>query len=184
MVVYVIHVLWRGNSNHNEYSSSSLWPIPYILTLQVTPTADDVLSALWRGNSNRTVAAMKMNARSSRGHAIMYIYVEELNGEAGKRVGKLALVDLAGMAGAEVENAQRQKDRRAVRCSFSGSASGSGSGRRASTWGSLHWSTSPAWRVQKSKAQLQKNQKMPKPSPNKTAAVLGRAIRSRRLVVD
>eukprot|EP00967_Tisochrysis_lutea_P112429 scaffold177526_cov32-Tisochrysis_lutea.AAC.3 len=67
------------------------------LTFELTPTADDVMSALWRGNGKRTVAAMKMNARSSRGHAIMYLYVEEINGDEGKRVGKLTLVDLAGM---------------------------------------------------------------------------------------
>jgi hypothetical protein len=63
----------------------------------VTPTADDVISALWRGNAQRTVAAMRMNTRSSRGHAILYLCIEELDGDHGKRMGKLTLVDLAGM---------------------------------------------------------------------------------------
>ena len=33
---------------------------------------------LARGNLKRVVAAMKMNARSSRGHAIFTIYVKEI----------------------------------------------------------------------------------------------------------
>lgn len=67
------------------------------LTFELTPTADDVMSALWRGNAQRTVAAMKMNGRSSRGHAILYLCIDEFNGDDGKRMGKLTLVDLAGM---------------------------------------------------------------------------------------
>jgi len=86
------------------------------LTFDLTPSADDVMNALWRGNAHRTVAAMKMNARSSRGHAILYVCVEELNGDAGKRMGKLTLVDLAGMESSKksfpVEGASGHPQRR------------------------------------------------------------------------
>ena len=53
------------------------------LTFDLTPSADDVMNALWRGNAHRTVAAMKMNARSSRGHAILYVCVEERGDDPG-----------------------------------------------------------------------------------------------------
>ena len=40
---------------------------------------------------------MKMNERSSRGHALITISVREVSGDGAGRVGKLTLVDLAGM---------------------------------------------------------------------------------------
>jgi hypothetical protein len=44
-----------------------------------------------------SVAAMKMNPRSSRGHAIFTLYVKEILAFGGEKAGKLNLVDLAGM---------------------------------------------------------------------------------------
>ena len=49
-----------------------------------------------RGNAKRIVAAMKMNARSSRGHAILTLYVEEVGMLGAVKTSKLNLVDLAG----------------------------------------------------------------------------------------
>ena len=53
-------------------------------------------AALAQGNTRRVVAAMKMNDRSSRGHAIFTIYVKQILAAGGEREGKLNLVDLAG----------------------------------------------------------------------------------------
>lgn len=57
----------------------------------------EVMRAVMRGNDHRVIAAMKMNERSSRGHALITISVREVSGEGSGRVGKLMLVDLAGM---------------------------------------------------------------------------------------
>jgi len=67
------------------------------LTYQMVSSSREVMAALSAGNENRVVAAMKMNARSSRGHAIFTIYVKEIMISGGERPGKLNLVDLAGM---------------------------------------------------------------------------------------
>ena len=58
-----------------------------------------VIAALSRGNAHRVVAAMKMNARSSRSHAIFSLSLTEMSagGERSGEAGKLSLVDLAGM---------------------------------------------------------------------------------------
>ena len=57
----------------------------------------EVMRTVMRGNANRVVAAMKMNDRSSRGHAVITLHVREVRGEGSERAGKLSLVDLAGM---------------------------------------------------------------------------------------
>mmetsp|Transcript_52351 Transcript_52351/g.135679 ORF Transcript_52351/g.135679 Transcript_52351/m.135679 type:complete len:804 (+) Transcript_52351:124-2535(+) len=67
------------------------------LTYEMVASSREVMANLARGNSKRVVAAMKMNARSSRGHAIFTIYVKEILAYGGEKVGKLNLVDLAGM---------------------------------------------------------------------------------------
>ena len=64
-------------------------------TLVSSPS--EVMHAIMRGNERRVVAAMAMNARSSRGHAVITLHVREVRGEGSERAGKLALVDLAGM---------------------------------------------------------------------------------------
>jgi len=64
---------------------------------EVVSDTKQVMSLLVRGNQRRVVAAMKMNARSSRGHAILSVQLVEA-GELGSEVAtKLNLVDLAGM---------------------------------------------------------------------------------------
>ena len=50
-----------------------------------------------RGNAKRVVAAMKMNLRSSRGHAILSLHIEEPGMLGAVKTSKLNLVDLAGM---------------------------------------------------------------------------------------
>jgi hypothetical protein len=67
------------------------------LSLDTVTTSKEVMDNLARGNSKRVVAAMKMNARSSRGHAIFTMYVKEILSYGGEKCGKLNLVDLAGM---------------------------------------------------------------------------------------
>ena len=64
------------------------------LRREVVTSPGEVMGAVKRGNANRVVAAMKMNARSSRSHVIFSIGLSELGGEEG---GRLYLVDLAGM---------------------------------------------------------------------------------------
>ena len=66
------------------------------LTSEVVSTPMEVMSALARGNASRATAAMKMNSRSSRSHAIFMLSLNELRGE-GVETGKLVFVDLAGM---------------------------------------------------------------------------------------
>ena len=67
------------------------------LTYETVTSSKQVMAALAQGNTKRVVAAMKMNARSSRGHAIFTIYVKEILATGGEKAGKLNLVDLAGM---------------------------------------------------------------------------------------
>jgi hypothetical protein len=67
------------------------------LSYEMVTSSREVMAALARGNARRVVAAMKMNARSSRGHAIFTIYVKEILAFGGEKAGKLNLVDLAGM---------------------------------------------------------------------------------------
>ena len=67
------------------------------LTYEMVGSSAEVMANLARGNSKRVVAAMKMNPRSSRGHAIFTIYVKEILALGGEKAGKLNLVDLAGM---------------------------------------------------------------------------------------
>ena len=64
------------------------------LSKEVVSSPGEVMEAVKRGNANRVVAAMKMNARSSRSHVIFSIGLSEVGGEEG---GRLYLVDLAGM---------------------------------------------------------------------------------------
>ena len=67
------------------------------LSYELVASSREVMAALARGNSKRVVAAMKMNPRSSRGHAIFTLHVKEILTFGGEKMGKLNLVDLAGM---------------------------------------------------------------------------------------
>ena len=82
-------------------------------TLVSSPS--EVMRAVMRGDAQRVVAAMKMNERSSRGHAVITINVREVRGEGSERSGKLTLVDLAGMESSKksyaVEGASKDRDR-------------------------------------------------------------------------
>lgn len=62
------------------------------LSYEMTGDAGEVMAALARGNNKRVVAAMSMNPRSSRGHAIFCIYVKEISARGSERHGKLNLV--------------------------------------------------------------------------------------------
>ena len=67
------------------------------LTHEPVASTDDAIALLARGNAQRVTAAMRMNPRSSRGHALLIVSVKQLLGGGGERGGKLTLVDLAGM---------------------------------------------------------------------------------------
>mgnify|MGYP002631092079 CR=1 FL=1 len=75
-----------------------------------------VMEALVTGNSRRVVAAMKMNDRSSRGHAILCLQVVEPGRLGAEKSTKLNLVDLAGMESSKksyaVEGASNSPARR------------------------------------------------------------------------
>jgi hypothetical protein len=68
------------------------------LSHHLTSCPSEVIALVQRGNAQRTVAAMKMNERSSRGHAVLTLCVRELSARDGaERVSKFTFVDLAGM---------------------------------------------------------------------------------------
>uniref|UniRef100_H2ZK90 Kinesin motor domain-containing protein n=1 Tax=Ciona savignyi TaxID=51511 RepID=H2ZK90_CIOSA len=76
---------------------------PYVDGLQqlVSSSAQDVQELMSEGSKSRTVAATKMNAESSRSHAVFtlivtHTMVDVQSGVSGERVSKLSLVDLAG----------------------------------------------------------------------------------------
>ena len=86
---------------------------PYVdgLVQERVASLDEAMEALSKGNARRTVAQMKMNQRSSRGHAVFTLEVT-----SGGRSGKLVLVDLAGMESSKksyaVEGASSAPQRR------------------------------------------------------------------------
>ena len=67
------------------------------LSHHLVSSPGEVMHAVMRGNEKRVVAAMKMNERSSRGHAVITLHVREVRGEGTERKGRLTMVDLAGM---------------------------------------------------------------------------------------
>nr|CAB3259008.1 kinesin-like protein KIF13A [Phallusia mammillata] len=76
---------------------------PYVDGLQqlLASSAEDVQELMSEGSKSRTVAATKMNAESSRSHAVFTLIVTHTmtdvqSGVSGERVSKLSLVDLAG----------------------------------------------------------------------------------------
>ena len=105
------------------------------------------MRALYRGTDKRVIAAMAMNPRSSRGHAIFTIYVKEIQGIGGEKSAKLNLVDLAGMESSKKSyategasnNAARKEEAKNINQSLYAlgsvieklSASGHGEGARA-----------------------------------------------------
>lgn len=70
------------------------------LVREVVTSETEVMDCLRRGNELRVVAAMKMNARSSRSHALFVLELHDVSSgqdSGGAESGKLSLVDLAGM---------------------------------------------------------------------------------------
>ena len=58
-------------------------------------TASELMAVMARGNRNRTVASMRMNARSSRGHAIFVIKILRPTADgASELTGRLNVIDL------------------------------------------------------------------------------------------
>jgi len=86
------------------------------VTEEEVTTTQGVMELLVRGNGRRVVAAMKMNARSSRGHAILSVQVVEKGAHGSEIATKLNLVDLAGMESSKksysVEGASNNPARR------------------------------------------------------------------------
>lgn len=72
---------------------------------EVLAGPSEAMATIARGNQRRTVAAMRMNARSSRGHGIFSIYVKEMLPMGSEKNGKLNLVDLAGMESSKKSSA-------------------------------------------------------------------------------
>jgi len=75
----------------------------------------ELMHQLAKGNAKRVVAAMKMNPRSSRGHAIFTVYVKEILAYGGEKAGKLNLVDLAGMESSKKSYAMEGASNHAMR---------------------------------------------------------------------
>ncbi|XP_076811338.1 kinesin-like protein KIF13A [Clavelina lepadiformis] len=76
---------------------------PYVDGLQqlLVASAEDIQEIMSEGNKSRTVAATKMNAESSRSHAVFTLIVthtmtDSESGISGEKVSKISLVDLAG----------------------------------------------------------------------------------------
>lgn len=68
------------------------------LSAEVVASPQEAMAALGRGNAARSTAAMKMNTRSSRSHAIFILALSHVGGDAATHeMGRLVLVDLAGM---------------------------------------------------------------------------------------
>lgn len=66
------------------------------MTYKEVQTMEQAMEAFREGNAARTTAQMKMNARSSRSHAIFTVHLKG-SSEVQVSAGKLVLVDLAGM---------------------------------------------------------------------------------------
>jgi kinesin family protein 18/19 len=79
------------------------------LSLHKPSSAEEVLLLLEQGNSRRCQSATGANAQSSRSHGVLQIVVEQRDRAGGTsstvKVGKLALIDLAGS-----ERASRTKN--------------------------------------------------------------------------
>ena len=79
------------------------------------------------GNSHRITGETKMNAHSSRSHAIFTIYIETsqiLDSREVIRTGKLNLVDLAGSERQKKTEAVGERLREAIKINYSLSALG------------------------------------------------------------
>ena len=70
----------------------------FIKDLKMIPvkSVDEMFHILDLGNKNRSVSATKMNATSSRSHALFTVHVESLEGSDKVKASKINLVDLAG----------------------------------------------------------------------------------------
>ena len=69
------------------------------LAVEEVASLRQTMALVGRGNALRVVAGMKMNARSSRGHAVLTVRLETRCAGVDS-AGSLVLVDLAGMASA------------------------------------------------------------------------------------
>jgi kinesin family protein 22 len=77
----------REDQNHNIF-------IPNLAEVPIQSVSDFEV-AYQNGCKNRTVAATKLNARSSRSHAILVVKITRREGQK-TLIGKLHLIDLAG----------------------------------------------------------------------------------------
>ena len=59
-------------------------------------SVEEMFKILDIGNKNRSVSATKMNATSSRSHALFTVHIESLEGKDKVKASKINLVDLAG----------------------------------------------------------------------------------------
>lgn len=66
------------------------------LRMVAVSSVDEMFKILDIGNKNRSVSATKMNATSSRSHALFTVHVESLEGKDKVKASKINLVDLAG----------------------------------------------------------------------------------------
>ncbi len=85
----------QDNLRLRESKSKGVW-IDGATDLYVS-SFDEVLSVMRKGEGNRSIAATKMNAKSSRSHAVFLLTVTQRNRETNSRKSsKLVMVDLAG----------------------------------------------------------------------------------------
>eukprot|EP00040_Diaphanoeca_grandis_P018619 m.97925 g.97925 ORF g.97925 m.97925 type:complete len:721 (+) comp27023_c0_seq1:270-2432(+) len=94
----------------------------------VCKNADDMDRIMTKGNSNRMVGQTKMNAHSSRSHAIFTVTIERSDktpdGKSSFRSGKLNLVDLAGSERQGKTGAEGQRLKEATKINLSLTALG------------------------------------------------------------
>ena len=69
----------------------------------------DIALLFQRGNKHRTTGSTKMNATSSRSHAIFTLYIQQESQEGVKKVCKMNLIDLAGSERAASTGATGQR---------------------------------------------------------------------------
>lgn len=98
------------------------------LTQVVCKSAGDMDKVMTMGNRNRSVGATKMNATSSRSHAVFTITIERsdmgADGKEAIRQGKLNLVDLAGSERQGKTGAEGERLKEATKINLSLSALG------------------------------------------------------------
>ena len=85
---------------------------------------EEMMKIMKKGSANRSIAATRMNERSSRSHSIFCVNVEQRDLQGNKKSGRLYFVDLAGSESVGKTNASGQQLKEAMMINKSLSALG------------------------------------------------------------